>query len=85
MELFGGNPKVFNPHMVQWYESRWFLFGWPVGTSEFQLLELHIGDLNDTVSSLQMAVGDDMWPSRRFYMHQVRSKSQALHVDQGHH
>eukprot|EP00435_Cladocopium_sp_Y103_P050039 s396_g15.t1 len=39
------------------------------GTSKFQLLELHVGELND-IDSLQMAVGDDLWPSRRFYMNQ---------------
>lgn len=42
------------------------------GTSNFQLLELHVGDLNDT--DRQMAVGDDMWPSRRFYMNQEVSE-----------
>lgn len=47
-----------------------------LGTSNFQLLELHLGDLNDTDRQMAvMAVGDDMWPSRRFYMNQVR------HVD----
>lgn len=55
-----------------------------LGTSNFQLLELHVGDLNDT--DRQMAVGDDMWPSRRFYMNQVRhvDPNQTLHFDQRH-
>ena len=41
------------------------------GTSKFQLLELHLGEPNDTDSPWPMAVADDMWPSRRFYMTQV--------------